>query len=183
LVGGEVDSVGDCDDARCIGVEAFEIALGEGGDGDEDVGGVEGCAEALGDGAAFEAGVVFADVAAVAGDDEGDVELFLAEAGEVAGGVDVVAMDDVEVTAGVKALEEDAVPGDEIACGDEAGVPDDGVREFGIVGAEGPAGLGGEDDGVVAELLEVSGEGIDDGFLSAELGEGGGGVKTDAHLV
>jgi hypothetical protein len=31
--------------------------------------------------------------------------------------------------------------------------------------------------------MKVTGEGIDDGFLSPELGEGGGGVKTDAHLV
>jgi len=61
-------------------------------------------------------------------------------------------------------------------------VADDGVGEIGVAGAQGTPGLGREDDGGVARSFEVAGEGIDNGFLSAQLGEGGGGVKTDAHL-
>jgi hypothetical protein len=181
---GEVDAVGDvCDAGFGGGVEAEVAVVGEAADGDDGVGGADGGGVAGVEAGFAEAEATLADVAAVAGEEEGDVELLFDEGGDPGGGVEAVTVEEVEGVVAVEAEEVSLVPGDEVGGGEEAGVADDAVGEGGVVGDEGLAGGLGEEGDAVAEEGEFACEAVDDDLLAAELGEGGFGVEADVHGV
>ena len=100
---------------------------------------------------------------------------------EVARGIDIVGVDDIESPLPIQSPQPPAVPRDKPPRGDETGMTEHRVWQRLIAQVPDAAGPRGQHRDVVAGMHKTPGEGIDHGFLAADKRKGRARVQTDAH--
>ena len=128
-----------------------------------------------------EAHVVHVDVAAMAGYQNRHSELLSAQGGEITGGIKAVAVQHVEGAFAKEPGQKPAVPRDEEARGKETRMAHHRIGKSCVVGPEGQTRMRSQHDDVMSKGLKLTGEGVDDHFLTADFGRRCFRVKADAH--
>lgn len=176
-----MDTVGDRVNGMRWCAEIKKTLIGEGTYGNQCVSILDGKLMSLEETRLAESGVVRTYIATVAGDHHRRAALKLVPDGQVGIGIDVMAMYHVVTELTVKAMERQFIPLHKPSRRHEAWVAFNPIGKVVVSGCQFAGWIGTEHDDIVAHVLKLSSQDIDNDFLATQAGKSSIGVQADSH--